>query len=428
MYVEWLKRTFQVGIKDYCVYWFRRAHDHLKPGQRAGLVGTNSISQNRARSASLQYLVDNNGIITDAVSTQKWPGEAKVHVSLVNWIKQPDAAPPDFTLDGEPVTGITAELRTPERSTGDVASLAANKDHCFQGPIPVGDGFIISADEAGDLIGRSDAHYREVVRPYLIGDDIAEDPRQLPRRWIIDFDQRTFETAMRYPAATDVVRKRVKPVRDGNRDRGFRERWWQFGRPRVDMRAALKDHYRHFAGIRVGKRLLLAWCEPWTMASDSTNVFAFDDDYSMGVLASFTHGAWAWSRSSTLKGDLRYTPSSVFETFPWPYPVTDQQRERVAAASREVIARRQAICLAENFGLTRLYNLVDEGAYTDVRDAHRELDEAVAAAYGWPRSTARDSDEIVRRLLVLNRDITAGRRPYDPFGGAPASTPALDLH
>ncbi len=56
-YVEWLKREFGVGVKDYCVYWFRKAHDHLAPGGRAGLVGTNSISQNRARGASLDYIV-----------------------------------------------------------------------------------------------------------------------------------------------------------------------------------------------------------------------------------------------------------------------------------------------------------------------------------------------------------------------------------
>ncbi|MBK5218062.1 MAG: class I SAM-dependent DNA methyltransferase, partial [Propionibacteriales bacterium] len=73
-YVSWLSKEFKVGIKDFCVYWFRRASDHLKPGQRAGLVGTNSISQNRARSASLEYVVANGGVITDAVSSQKWPG------------------------------------------------------------------------------------------------------------------------------------------------------------------------------------------------------------------------------------------------------------------------------------------------------------------------------------------------------------------
>src|SRR5207253_2806105 len=109
---------FKVGVKDYCVYWFRKAHEHLQVGQRAGLVGTNSISQNKARSASLEYIAATGGVITDAVSTQDWPGDAAVDVSLVNWIKAPSSPPSAFVLDGEQVDGITPELRTPGRSTG----------------------------------------------------------------------------------------------------------------------------------------------------------------------------------------------------------------------------------------------------------------------------------------------------------------------
>ncbi len=181
------------------------------------------------------------------------------------------------------------------------------------------------------------------------------------------------------------------------------------------MRKALDWHHRYIATNRVGKRLLCCWAEPWTCPSDKALVFAFDDDYAMGVLTSWAHLAWAWARSSTLKADLNYTPTTAFETFPWPHPATDEQRERVAEASRQVIARRQEICAKEGFGLTRLYNLVDEGAYTDLAKLHRELDEAVAATYGWPKSIAQDGDEIVRRLLALNREIAAGERDYAPF-------------
>jgi hypothetical protein len=136
----------------------------------------------------------------------------------------------------------------------------------------------------------------------------------------------------------------------------------------------------------------------------------------MGVLSSTSHAAWARSRSSTLEDRLNYTASSVFDTFPWPFPATEPQEERVAEASRKLIARRQTICAQNSFGLTALYNLVDEGAYTDLKALHSELDEAVAAAYGWPKAVAHDGDEIVRRLLALNREIAAGNRQYDPFG------------
>ena len=102
-------------------------------------------------------------------------------------------------------------------------------------------------------------------------------------------------------------------------------------------------------------------------------------------------------------------------TFGWPDPVTDEQRERVADVCRRLFTRRSEICLAEQIGLTKLYNLVDDGAYTDLKALHRELDVAVAAGYGWPASVAQDDAELVRRLTALNREIAEGHRPYAPF-------------
>ncbi|HEX6077069.1 MAG TPA: type IIL restriction-modification enzyme MmeI [Micromonosporaceae bacterium] len=232
---------------------------------------------------------------------------------------------------------------------------------------------------------------------------------------------------MRYPAALGIVRERVKPVRERNNRKLYRERWWQFGEGRPGMRAALVGLDRYIASVAQGKRILFTWCDAWTCPSNLTNVFAFADDYAMGVLSSFAHGAWARSRSSTLEDRVRYTPTSVFQPFPWPYLVTDQHRERVADASRRVIARRQEICAAEGFGLTKLYNLVDDGAYQDLKKLHRELDEAVATAYGWPREVAQDGDEVVRRLLVLNQEIASGVRAYAPFGSVTAAQQVMDL-
>lgn len=110
----------------------------------------------------------------------------------------------------------------------------------------------------------------------------------------------------------------------------------------------------------------------------------------------------------------------------WTMPSTPWRRRASAAVaelSRAVVERRQEICKAENFGLTKLYNLVDDGAYADLRKLHRQLDEAVAACYGWPKSVAQDGPKIVRRLTQLNRDITEGTRSYNPFVKEPAAQP-----
>lgn len=181
------------------------------------------------------------------------------------------------------------------------------------------------------------------------------------------------------------------------------------------MRTALSPLTRYAAVGRHGKRMGIAWVDPWTMASDATCVFAFDDDYSMGILLSKAHDAWAWARSSTLETRLRYTPTSAFETFPWPDPVLEAQRAAVAAASVALYERRSELCREHNLGLTKLYNLMDDGGFTDLATLHRKLDEAVAVAYGWPASVAQDAPELVRRLSELNREISEGDREYHPF-------------
>lgn len=417
-YLERLEKEFGVGIKDLCVYWYRRTNQQLKPGQRAGLVGTNSVSQNRARAASLDYVVTNGGVITDAISSQKWPGEAKVHVSIVNWIKEPTTPITGFRLDGETVTGIGSSLRSDTGTTWEPRSLAANKGRCFQGPIPVGDGFIVGHDEARALLADESADYAAVVRPYLVGEDIADDPAQRPSRWIIDFGTRPLEVAMRFPRALDIVRTRVKPKRDENSRKVRREKWWQFGENAVGMRSAIQSLDRYVAIMAQGKRYLATWVDAGVCPSNLTNVVAADDDDTMGVLLSQAHEAWAWHKSSTLKADLRYTPTSVFATFPFPHPVADADRQAIAAAARELIDHRTELCRREQLGLTALYNLMDDGAFSELRSKHRILDEAVVHGYGWPRSTAQDRSALVARLTELNRQIVELGREYAPFAAA----------
>ena len=412
-YVGWLDRHFGIGIKDYCVYWFRLAHDHLDAGQRAGLVGTNSVSQNRARGVSLNYIAENGGVITDAVSKQKWPGAAVVNVSIVNWVKNPGQQPDEFMLDGADVVGISTRLTESVLAVEEFAPLGPNRGRCFQGPIPAGN-FYLSSDEASELLSRGDAAYGDVVRPYLIGDDITEDPLQRPRRHVVDFGFLPLEEAMGFPAALDVVRKQVKPERDRNRDKGFREKWWQFGRPRGVMRQALTGLHRYIGLNRIGKRMLFVWCDGHTCPSDLVIVFAFSDDYAMGVLSSSIHRAWALKESSTLRVDTRYTPSSAFESFPWPAP-DEAKREAIGIASAAIIKRRQEITVERQIGLTELYNQVDEGAWQELSALHTQLDAAVADAYGWPRPVSKDPLEIVKRLAELHASISAGEIAYDPF-------------
>lgn len=411
-YVGWLRSEFGVGVKDYAVYWFRRAHERLESGGRAGLVATNSIREGANRVASLEWLSEDGGVITTAVSEQEWPGEANVHVSVVNWVKRPPAVPKGIALDGVPVDAISTTLRA-GIDPGLGQQLARNRGKQFFGVVPGGQGFLLSSDEARDLRQRSDGPYDEVIRPFLVGADITNSPSQSPSRFVIDFHFNSLEAAMRYPAALERVRLLVKPHRDKAKRKAYREKWWRLEEPIVAMREALASLPRFIACPATAKTFFMVWCDPSWCPSNATSAFAFDTDYAMGVLSSSIHTQWARGQSTKLETRPRYTTAS-FSTFAWPNP-TEGQSEAIADLARRVIARRSEICLERQIGLTQLYNEVDDGAYQDLRELHAALDEAVGAAYGWPTSAAHDPQESNRLLLELNREIAAGRVPYDPF-------------
>lgn len=421
-YLAWLKRTFECGVKDLCVYWFRKTADHLPSGGRAGLVGTNSISQNRAREASLDYVVARGGVITYAISSEVWPGDAKVHVSIVNWVKDPKSPPSEYLLDDRKVSGISTSLREGDESPTPQV-LPANAGRAFQGPIPVGEGFVLTAEEAREILSDGRAPYERVIRRYLIGEDIANDPAQRPSRWIIDFASMPLEEAQKFPRALSVVEERVKPERLLNNDARFKRDWWLFGRPRGEMRYAVARLQRYIAGTATGKRLFFCWCDRSWCPSNASNVFAFDDDFAFGLLSSAAHLAWAWRWSSTMKSDLRYTPTTAFSTFPWPSPRPSEHGQAVGRLARELVGVRASLCKEAGVGLTGLYNTMASGGHRELASLHLRLDRAVIACYGWPMEIARDPIELVTRLALRNAEIAAGAE-YAPY--APLPEPVSD--
>lgn len=409
-YVEWLKEEFGCGVKDHCVYWFRKAQDHLEPGQRAGMVGTNSISQNRGRGASLNYIVESGGVITDAVSSQDWPGEANVDVSIVNWIKGPLSIEPQRVLNEQSVDGIDTALRPSTIPVADVPPLSANRNLAFQGFLP-GAKFDIPPEVAENLLARADAAYAEVALPYLDGRDIARTADQRPTRYTIDFAQMELEEAMRYPAALDVVRQQAKDARESSNSYSRNPRWWQFLWPRPDFRERVGGLDRFIAGSATAKRIFFVWCDPGWRPSNSTNMFALDSDFAIGVLSSSVHTEWARGRSSTLEDRIRYTPTSAFETFPWP-PTDADDAEAIGDAGRALLARRSEICHEAGIGLTELYNQHEEGAWADLGELQGQLDRAVLSAYGWNDVDAHDDAAVNQKLFLLNRSIHEGEVEY----------------
>lgn len=421
-YIDWLKQEFGVGVKDHCVYFFIKTHRNLNPGQRAGLVATNTISQTKNRDASLVWIVNEGGTITNAISTKDWSGEAAVDVSIVCWQKDPcDAV--GFTLDGRVVSGITPSL-TEGLVHREAKKLQANAGQCFTGFYTRGMGFVLTPDEASALIAKGGDSYREVVAPFINGEDMVRRQNQDPSRWVIDMADMPLEIAStRFPLALEILRERVLPERQNDPEQ--MKRWWQFWNTRMGIRKAVKDLPRFAICGLTGKRLMLSWAEPNWRPSHACGVFAFDDDYNFGVCSSSTHEIWARANSSTLEDRLRYTPSTAFETFPFPHP-DNKQAIRISTAAEEITLLRRSACDSIGAGLTKVYNLMDDGGFVELKAAHRELDLAVADAYGWDGAMLDDPVRLLDALFDLNAQ-RATDPNYAPFGKNNETPSLLDL-
>lgn len=316
----------------------------------------------------------------------------------------------DFTLNGEPVSEINSKLKAaPE--TPEPIVIPFNKGKVFTGCQPTGDGFIVDEKRVQLLIEKGED---AAIKRYLTADDITDAIGSEPRRWIIDFGTLPLEKANKFPGAMQIVRWKVKPERE-NQERHFARLWWQFAWPRPEMRKEIAKLERFIACPLHAKRLLFSWADKSWCPSNAVAAFAFDDDYSMGILSSSVFRAWAWNESSTIKADIRLTPSTAFETFPWPPNPTEAEKATLADAANELYRVRDEIVRRDSIGLTDLYNMVDDGGYVEIAKVHRKLDGLVALCYGWSKSISQNDSEILKKLSELNQQVGKNKVEYEPY-------------
>jgi len=408
-YVDDLFVTYTGSVPheaDLVCYFFEKARQEIVDSrtQRAGLLATNSIRGGANRQVLAR--IKETGDIFFAWSDEPWILDgAAVRISIVGF---DDGLIDHRTLDGVDVKTVNADLT----STVDITAaqrLEENLGIAFMGDTKGGP-FDISGDLARQWLdlprnpnGRPNS---DVVRPWVNGMDITRRPRDM---WIIDFgvDMAEAEAAL-YEAPFEYVRHHVKPMRDKNKRDSYRLRWWIHAEPRTGMRAALRDRNRFIVTPTVAKHRLFDWSDGTAIPDHQLIVFARDDDYFFGVLHSRAHEVWSLRMGTWLgKGnDPRYTPTTCFETFPFPRP-TDEQRDEIGAAAKALDDLRRAWldppdadeATLKKRTLTNLYNQRP----TWLVNAHARLDRAVWAAYGWPEPPAEADDEtILTRLLALN--------------------------
>ena len=311
---------------DLCCYWFEKARSEIEHGRarRAGLLATQGIRGGRNR-AVLDRIAE-SGAIFWAESDRKWTLDgAAVQVSMVGF---DDGSETARELDGLQVSEIYTNLRSGETDVTKARRLKENLDISFMGDTKGGP-FDISEALAKQLLAHPNPDRRpnsDVVRPWINGLDITRRPRHM---WIIDFPPgMSLEEAALYEAPFEYVKQNVKPNRIGSKRKIYAENWWLHMEPRPGMRAALSGLSRFIVTPRVSKYRLLVWGSDDTLPDSATIAFARDDDYSFGVLHSRMHELWARSLGTQLRefeSGFRYTPTSTFETFPFPEPTPDQK-------------------------------------------------------------------------------------------------------
>ncbi len=427
---------------DLVCYWFVRAEDAMaaSSAERVGLVATNSI-RGGANRRTLDPIAS-RAAIAAAWSDEPWVLDgAAVRVSLVCWGRGAANAP---VLDGVPVGTIHADLTAGAANLTSARRLPENAGVAFMGDTKGG-----AFDVPGELArrwlllptnanGRSNA---EVLRPWANGMDVMRRPSDT---WIIDFGWMMKEADVVYfsPPFAHVA-EQVRPVRANNKREAYAREWWRHVEARPGMHRALSGLARFIVTPTVAKHRVFAWMNKPILPDHQLIVIARDDDTTFGILHSRFHQAWSLGLCTWLGigNDPRYTPSTTFETFPFPDGLTpnvsvaayadNPQAQRIAGVARALVEARDrwlnppdlvdrvpevvpgfpdrlipksdtAASTLKKRTLTAHYNTRDtsEGAWLD--NLHAALDAAVAAAYGWPANIS--TNDALARLLALNHE------------------------
>jgi hypothetical protein len=450
-YVKRLRKAYPEipGMADYCIYWFRKTHDHLSAcsaedplAGRAGLVGTQNIRNNNSREGGLDYIA-RTGTVVEAVENQPWSGEANVHVSIANWAKTQDAAllpktrrlwfkvapaaslrkprarkagtnaAKEYELDLRECEHINSALSDQtDVSQAKILKCNAEPPCVYNGQFPRHHGFVLTPEEASALIAKDPAN-REVVHPFLIGAEMLT--CDTPQRWVIDFQKMGLLDAKRYDALFRHVEANVLPHiqelvakerkntgKETGQDQQWLKTWWQHFRCRKELVDVVGKLPRYLACCEVTKRPIFCFLANDVRPDHTLEAFVLADDYSFSILQSSTHWLWFITKCSKLKSDFRYTPEFVFDTFPWPQSPTQAQVQAVAEAGREVRRVRAEASGKIKGGLRALYRTLEIPGANPLKDAHAALDAAVLAAYGF--SSKRD---LLAQLLALNQEVAA---------------------
>ena len=389
---EWFANVIarSSGNGDLVAYFFLRAKSLLAEGGTAGLIATNTIAQGDTREIGLDQMVGSGFEITRAIRSRSWPAvSANLEYAAV-WGSIGHVSPEAVRVCDDLVVARISPLLEPEgRVIGNPARLTENASVGFQGVIVLGLGFLVDPVEAARWIS-ADVRNREVLFPYLGGDDLNSRPDFSPTRWVIDFNEMSEEDASSYGLPWARVYETVRPERltkDAKKYPRMVHEWWKFWNSRPALRRAINGLDSVLAIARVSKYVIPARVPSGSVFHEKVVVFADNTYATQAVLSSSVHQLWASKNGSTLgTNSTNYAITDAFETFPRP-----QATDALERLGRDLDAERGVVMTSRQLGLTDLYNLVHSPDVSDSRDAdvarlrslHQDIDMELVRALGW---------------------------------------------
>ena len=379
-YRDWLLRLHDnsLGNADLCAHFFRRAFNLVSTGC-VGLIATNTISETDTRTSSLLPILAGGGTIFNAISDMQWPGKAGLHISIVVIYK--GLYKGSCELDSCQVGGISSYLDE-SKEAADPYRLLSNSGKSFKGVDTGGLGFVIDQSECS-LIEKEAPLSLERVWPLLNGDDFLTHPMQQASRMIINFSELSEAEARQHLQLMKYVEERVKPYRQTVNREANRLNWWLYNEPRPGLYSAIAKLDKALVNVAHAKFICFAFMPRQIVFTNAINVFATDKMEHFALLQSTPHDFWARYYGSSLETRNRYNPTDCFETFPFPENLIS-----LRVVGESYYEHREQITTRRSEGLTQIYNRFhDRGEQSAdiarLRALHMELDQAVAAAYGW---------------------------------------------
>ena len=459
-YTEWLRTIHPEtsGKCDVVAHFFRRAFNLIRYGSVYGLIATNTIGQGDTRASGLRWICTRGGGIYRVRRRLKWPGLAAVVVSVIHVHKGPFAGAKH--LDEKSAETITAFLFH-RGGNDDPARLKANASKSFVGCVVNGMGFTFDDTDQNAIatpvaemkrLISNDARNRQVIFPYIGGQEVNASPTHANHRYVINFrdyamrredlgarwadaehdQQREWRrsgivpldcpepVAADWPELLAIVEERVKPERlkSARESKSSHARraavWWQLYHHAIDLHSAIDGLERVLVISRVGQRAAFTFLPSGMLYADSVIVFPFDTNAAICILQSRLHELWARFFGSSMKDDLRYTPSDCFETFP--FPEGWETHRGLEAAGRDYYDFRAALMVRNDEGLTKTYNRFhdpheDDADIARLRDLHAAMDRAVLDAYNW-RDIPTDCEFLLDYEIDEEEQASTRKQPW----------------